>query len=148
MKLAFSRTASMLICAAALALSCLAARAQEGGDDKQKKDPPAEPEKKHRDPTEASDRMKEALQADEKPIQAAPAVVKVPEMTLKAFVQADGKAATAILDVSGKMQTVHEGSQIRVTNEAGAVLVLVVKSVADGSVTIEVPGLKDSLIVK
>jgi hypothetical protein len=136
-------------------LLCGVLHAQDG-DNKPKKDPPPaggttvadNNKERFKDPTEGSKRSQEALQPAEKSAAAAP-VIKVPEIILKAYVHAEGKAPLAIIEIKGKgTTTVRDGSLLTITGEGGGAITLTVKKVADESVTIEVPGLKDAMLVK
>ena len=140
----------------AAVLACGLLQAQEGGDKPKKDPPPADgntasgAREKFKDPTAGSARLEEALQPApaERAVAAAP-VVRVPEIVLKAYLHAEGKAPSAIIEIKGKgTTTVHDGTQVTITGEGGGALTITVKKVAEESVIIEVPGLKDALIVK
>jgi hypothetical protein len=137
--------------AASVALCCFSLPAQDTEAEKppKKKDPPAEGKEPVKDPTKPSDRLKEILHPPEKPGAAAQPVVKVPEIKLKAYFEAAGKPGSAILEVGGKgLITVRENSLIQITGETGGTLTLTVKSVSSEGISIEVPGLKELLLVK
>ena len=142
------RIACLLTTGAALACFSLSAQDSETENTRQK-DPPAEGKEQVKDPTKPSDRLKEVLQPAEKPVAAAAPVVKVPEIKLKAYVEAAGKPGSAMLEVGGKgLITVRESSLIQITEESGGTLTLTVKSVSSDGISIEVPGQKELLLIK
>lgn len=138
--------------AASVALCCFSLSAQDTEAEKppKKKDPPPEGKEPVKDPTKPSDRLKEILYPPERAsATAAQPVVKVPEIKLKAYVEAAGKPGSAILEVGGKgLITVRENSLIQITGESGGTLTLTVKSVSSEGISIEVPGLKELLLIK
>jgi hypothetical protein len=144
-------TARLFVCAltAGVVLSCLSLPAQDAETEKTKKDPPAEGKEQVKDPTKPSDRLKEILQPADKPAAAAAPVVKVPEIKLKAYIEAAGKPGSAMLEIGGKgIITVREKSLIQITGESGGTLTLTVKSVSSDGISIEVPDQKDLLLIK
>ena len=131
---------------------CAPSPAEEGEKPPEKKPdtPPktGETAPKSADPTQASSRLRQALRGPERSERVAPPpTIKIPEITLKGLLQAEGKPASAVLEVKGKGHvTVVAGSRILLTgNDNGALLV---KKVGVDGVEIEVPGVKELLVVK
>ncbi|HLX61095.1 MAG TPA: hypothetical protein VKX17_07410 [Planctomycetota bacterium] len=120
--------------------------------DDSKKDANANGEAMNIDPTEMSDKLKNAVNppAPTKTIvPRAPVLPAIPEIVLKAFVEAEGKPPAAMLSINGKTQmTVSEGSEISVQGSDHQYLTLKVKKVARDGVEIEIVQLKQTIHVK
>ena len=101
-----------------------------------------------KDPTTLSANLKKALKGDPKPVQVekAPAPPKVPDVVLKAIVQAEGKAATAIIEIDGKRSyTIKEGMRFTIKSSDDHNVMLVVNHVSSDGVEIEFPDLKQKI---
>ncbi|HYF52608.1 MAG TPA: hypothetical protein VEJ63_24590 [Planctomycetota bacterium] len=135
----------ILVCVAA-AVSSAEAEKQPAADEKPKNGE-AKPAK---DPTALSPRMKQALTTEKRgEVVKEVELPKVPEISLKGLVKAGESGATAIIEIKDAgSQLVRAGSDISITASDGSTLALKVKKVTQDSVEIEVPALKQTLIVR
>jgi hypothetical protein len=103
------------------------------------------------DPTQPSEALYKASNPQEKTTVEphAPPPPPLPEVALKAFVQAQGREPSALIEVNGKSQyMVSEGNEIAVHNSGGQPLTLKVKRMQREGVEIEVVQLKVTIVVK
>ncbi len=134
--------------------------AKPKGDEKKANDEPKKEgnpagESVEIDPTEESSALKNAQNP---PVPravyvpqnaAAPALPALPDIVLKAYVEAEGKPPSAMLEINGKaQQTVSEGMEFSVHSSDKQYLTLKVKKVSHDGVEIEVVQLKQTIRVK
>jgi len=147
----YSKYKTALISLVLLLANCASLLAEEGDKPPEKKpDTPAKSDDstpKSADPTQASSRLRQVLRGPERSERTPPPAIKIPEITLKGLLQAEGKPASAVLEIKGKGHvSVVAGSRILLNgSDNGALLV---KKVGVEGVEIEVPGVKEMLVVK
>ena len=139
----------------------LFSHAEEPGkrDDKQPEKPAVKssPEEtkadsKPSDPTQPSPKLRQILRGPERSaevVQRPAEPLKPPEIALKGLIRAAGKPAAAMIELKGRhAQVVREGAQISgITSDGGNVEMIIKKISLDG-VEIEIPKLKQTLIVR
>ena len=98
------------------------------------------------DPTAPSPRLREVMRRDEKPVEKTPA--KLPILTLKGLVLAEGQPPAAMLSLDGATaQLVREGSRLSAGGEGGA-LTLIVRKITASGLELEVEELKKTISVR
>lgn len=114
----------------------------------------AKPAKPVDDPTELSGDLRTALTPPAPPppraaVMAPPPLPAMPEIVLKALVEAEGKAPSALIEINGKAQhLVSEGSTFSVRESDKQYLTLNVKKIDANGVEIEIVQLKQTLRIK
>ncbi len=101
-----------------------------------------------RDPTAASERLKQALRGPEKAAPAPKPPATLPQMTLKGIVQAKGKSASAMIELKGALISVSEGSQFTVQLSDGQSVILTVQKINSDAVELEAADRKNPILVR
>jgi len=104
------------------------------------------------DPTQPSPRLKQVLRGPEKAAEVVQRPVepaKPPEITLKGLIRAAGKPAAAMIELKDRQaQIVREGAQISGIASDGSVVEILIKKISSNGVEVEIPKLKQTLIVR
>jgi len=101
-----------------------------------------------RDPTAASDKLKQALRGPEKAAPVQKPLGTLPPMALKGLVQAKGKSASAMIELKGALISVSEGTQFTVQLSDGQAVTLTVIKISSEAVELEAADRKSPILVR
>jgi hypothetical protein len=135
-------------CILALYLAFGAASAEAPKDSTPQKETPKVEENKAKDPTVPSARMKQAL-TERRAEVFKEELPKLPELTLKGLVKGGESGASAMIEIKDSgTQLVRAGSEISVALSGGGSLGMKITKINADSVEIEVPALKQTLVLR